>query len=321
MSNKILVTDSLFIKDKHVKKLEDAGFEVERLDVPKATEEELIGALKGKVGYIIGGVEKVTDKVFESGADLKAVVFTGTAVYDFVTGHNEATKKGIAIANAPYFNAISVAEFGMSMTLLMCRDLIGLARGGNKSFETTKTLASLKVGILGMGHVGNEYANMAKGMGVDRLYYFNRTQIKDIEEQKGLIYLEKDELFSTCDLIFICVAASAGKKFINEDNINSLKNGSIIISIAKEELIDMEALQKRLGSSELKAAFDEPVHNGSLSSLPLDVLYSPNESSAYNTEQTIEDTSNSAVDSMINILKNGDDNYIVNPEFRKNTKI
>ncbi len=318
MSNKILVTDSLFIKDKHVKKLEDAGFEVKRLDLPKATEEELIGALRGKAGYIIGGVEKVTEKVFESVSDLKAVVFTGTAVYDFVTGHNEATKKGIAIANAPYFNAHSVAEFGMSMTLLMCRDLIGLARGGKKSFETTNTMASLKAGILGMGHVGSEYANMAKGMGVDKLYYFNRTRREDLEEKNELIYLEKDELFSTCDLIFISVAASAGKKFINEDNINSLKNGSIIISIAMEELIDMEALQKRLVASELKAAFDEPVHDGSLSSLPVDVLYSPNESSAYNTEQTIEDTSNSAVESMINILKNGDDKFIVNTEFRKN---
>lgn len=319
MSNKILVTDSLFIKDKHVKKLEDAGFEVERLDLPKATEEELIGALRGKVGYIIGGVEKVTEKVFESVSDLKAVVFTGTAVYDFVTGHNEATKKGIAIANAPYFNAHSVAEFGMSMTLLMCRDLIGLARGGNKSFETTNTMASLKVGILGMGHVGSEYANMAKGMGVNKLYYSNRTRREDLEEKNELIYLEKDELFSTCDLIFISVAASAGKKFINEDNINSLKNGSIIISIAMEELIDMEALQKRLVAGELKAAFDEPAHDGSLSSLPVDVFYSPNEFSAYNTEQTIEDTSNSAVESMINILKNGDDKFIVNTEFRKNT--
>lgn len=318
MSNKILVTDSLFIKDKHVKKLEEAGFEVERLDLPKATEEQLMEALKDKTGYIIGGVEKVTDKVFESAAQLKCVVFTGTAVYDFVVGHDVATKKGIAIANAPYFNANSVAEFGMSMSLLMCRDMIGLARGGNKSFETTNTMASLKVGILGMGHVGSEYANMAKGMGVDKLYYFNRTRREDLEEKNELIYLEKDELFITCDLIFVCVAASAGKKFINKDNINSLKNGSIIISIAMEELIDMEALQKRLATGELKAAFDEPIHDGSLSSLPLDVLYSPNESSAYNTEQTIEDTSNSAVKSMINILKSGDDKFIVNPEFREN---
>lgn len=55
MSNKILVTDSLFIKAKHVKKLEVAGYVVERLDKPNATEDELCEAVKGKVGYILGG--------------------------------------------------------------------------------------------------------------------------------------------------------------------------------------------------------------------------------------------------------------------------
>ncbi len=318
MSNKVLVTDSLFIKEKHVKKLEDAGFEVERLDVPKATEDELIEALKGKVGYIIGGVEKVTDKVFGSIDKLKAVVFTGTAVYDFITGYDMATKKGIAIANAPYFNAHSVAEFGMTMSLSMTRDLIGLVRGGSKKFETTNTMSSMVVGILGLGHVGSEFAKMAKGMGVDKLHYSNRTRRKDLEKEYELIYLDKEELFSKCDLIFISISSSAGKKYITKENINSLKKGSIIVSIAMAELLDMEALFDRLSKGEIKAAFDEPIHDNKLSNLPIDILYSPNESSAYNTAQTIEDTSNSAVDSMINILKNGNDKFIVNPEFRKN---
>ena len=54
MKGKILVTDSLFIFDEHVNKLEAAGFEVERLDKPEVTERELIEAIKGKVGYISG---------------------------------------------------------------------------------------------------------------------------------------------------------------------------------------------------------------------------------------------------------------------------
>lgn len=40
MKKSILVTDSLFILDKHVRRLEAAGFDVERLDKPKATERE-----------------------------------------------------------------------------------------------------------------------------------------------------------------------------------------------------------------------------------------------------------------------------------------
>lgn len=49
------MTDSLFIAPDHVLQLEEAGYEVERLDKPKATEAELVAAIKGKVGYILGG--------------------------------------------------------------------------------------------------------------------------------------------------------------------------------------------------------------------------------------------------------------------------
>ncbi len=50
---KILVTDSLFIGPAHVARLEQAGMRVTRLDLPKATEVELIEALQGKDGYIL----------------------------------------------------------------------------------------------------------------------------------------------------------------------------------------------------------------------------------------------------------------------------
>jgi len=65
MSNKILITDTLFITDEHVKRIEEAGYEITRLKKANATEDELISALKGKVGYILGGIEKVTDKVID----------------------------------------------------------------------------------------------------------------------------------------------------------------------------------------------------------------------------------------------------------------
>lgn len=319
MSNKILVTDSLFIKAKHVKILEDAGFEVERLDVPKATEDELIASLKGKTGYIIGGVEKVTDKVFDSAEQLKAVAFTGTAALDFIPGNKTATKKGIAIANAPYFNAHSVAEFGITMSLAMTRNLIGLGRGSDKKFETNKTLSELKIGVLGLGHVGLEFIIMARGLGAKNISYFNRTKNTEIENKHGIKYLSKERLFKDCDLIFISISSEAGNKFVNKGNIDSMNKGSILVSIAHAGLIDTDALFTRLKSGEIRAALDEPLSDMKLKKLPLDVLYTPNESTAYNTSQNIEETSNSAVNSMINILKNGDDKFIVNPDFRKNT--
>lgn len=80
----ILITDSLFIFPEHENMLKNAGYEVERLDKPNATEEELISAIKGKTGYILGGIEKVTDKVLEAADQLKVIIFTGSDWLDFI---------------------------------------------------------------------------------------------------------------------------------------------------------------------------------------------------------------------------------------------
>jgi phosphoglycerate dehydrogenase-like enzyme len=73
----ILITDSLFIFPEHEQQLKDAGYEVVRLDKPDATEAELCEAVKGKVGYILGGIEHVTQKVIDAADELKAIAFTG----------------------------------------------------------------------------------------------------------------------------------------------------------------------------------------------------------------------------------------------------
>ncbi len=50
MRQRILVKDSLFIFDKHVKRMQEAGFEVERLDKTTASKVEMMTALKDKQG-------------------------------------------------------------------------------------------------------------------------------------------------------------------------------------------------------------------------------------------------------------------------------
>ncbi len=73
MKGKILITDSLFIFKQHEELIKGAGYDIERLDAPEATEEQLVEAIKGKVGYILGGIEKVTEKVVEAADELKVI--------------------------------------------------------------------------------------------------------------------------------------------------------------------------------------------------------------------------------------------------------
>src|ERR1700722_10472045 len=122
MTKKILVTDSLFIFDTHVKQLEAAGFGVERLDKPSASEGELIAALNGKHGYILGGIEQVTKPVIDGAKDLEAIAFTGSGYTEFIPAHEEATRRGIAISAAIGGNALDVAEFTIGLLFEMVRN-------------------------------------------------------------------------------------------------------------------------------------------------------------------------------------------------------
>ena len=107
MKGTILVTDSLFVFPEHEKVLRDAGYEIERLDKAEATEDELVHSIKGKVGYILGGIEKVTEKVIDAADSLKVIAFTGSDALSFIPAHQKATEHGITITTTPGANSYS----------------------------------------------------------------------------------------------------------------------------------------------------------------------------------------------------------------------
>ncbi len=306
MSNKILVTDSLFILDEHVKQLEAAGYAVERLDKPQATEDELRSAIKGKVGYILGGIEKVTDAVIGSADELKAITFTGTAWKFFIPGHEKATQKGVAIANAPHANANAVAEWAFATMLAMTRNLFVLGRTGDQSFKTAKSLEELQIGIVGLGHIGTRLAEMCTKVGAKKVVYWNRTE-KDVPYEK----MELEELLQTSDVVLVCLASQAGSGWLNETKLNTMKDGAIVTCLT-DKLVDEEALLAELQTNRLRAFLDSTPKLDGYKDLTLDVFYCSNETAAYNTFAANKLASDWATTSIINLLQTGKDSHKVN---------
>jgi len=311
MSKKILVTDSLFIFDEHIKQLRDAGYEVERLDQPNASEEELCEAIKGKVGYILGGIEKVTDKVIESADQLRAVVFTGTAWKGFVLGHELATKKGIAIANAPHANAGSVAEWAIAGALAMTRNLFALGRTGDKTFQTTYSLNELIVGIVGLGHIGSQLAELFKSAGAKEVVYWSHSK-----KQSSFKRLELNDLLKTSDIVCFCVSADAGHGWLDKDKMTLLKDGALLTCLT-DDVLNEDDLLKELKSERIRAFLDWTPKDKGYKNLPLDIFYCSNESTAYNTHAANKLASDWATQSLLNLLSSGKDKHLVNPGYKK----
>jgi D-3-phosphoglycerate dehydrogenase / 2-oxoglutarate reductase len=306
--NKILITDSLFIFPEHEQRLRDAGYEPVRLDKPSASEADLAEAVKGKVGYIIGGIESVTKPVLGAADQLKAIAFAGTGWQGFIPAWEYATEKGISISNAPSGNAPEVAEWGIAAMMAMQRNLFSLGPQGKEKFTTVKGLSQLEVGVVGLGNIGREFAERATGLRARQVSYWSRE--KKTDEYK--YYDELDNLLSSADIVFLCVGDDAGQNFIDQRRIGLMKDGALLVSIIHKGIFDEDALYERLAKGTLRAAFDVVKDVERFRGLPSNIWYGSNGTAAYNVDSAHRRVSDMATNSILNLLKDGSDQYKVN---------
>jgi phosphoglycerate dehydrogenase-like enzyme len=311
MAKQILITDTMFIFPEHEEKLKKAGFEIQRLNGPNITEEELVAAIKGKSGYILGGDEKITNKVIDSADKLEAIVFTGADWRNFITAHELATSKGIKIANAPGANTDAVAEYTLALMLSMTRDLFELGKTGSKTFETTNSIFSSSVGIVGLGHIGQKLVEMLKGIGVKDIYYYSFNRKPELESGLGIKYLSFDELLSTCDIISLHTSKETGEGYFGKGQLGKMKNDSLLIDASFNTAINRDDLYNELKNGRIRAALDHAVDER-FKELPLSIFFNSNAHTAYNTKQANGLVSDMVTQSIINILNNGMDQYVDN---------
>jgi len=311
MSNTVLITDHLFIFDEHVQRLQQAGLSVERLDVPQASEEELCEAIKGKIGYILGGTEKVTPAVIDAADELKAIAFTGTDWEGFIPGYAQATEKGILISNTPGANAYSVAEYTVMLILMLLRRPLELGSTGTSKFVTTGSILDARIGIVGMGRIGELVARMLIGMGATDVVYWSRQAKPALQEELGIRFMPLEELVETADVITTHVPSSAGE-VLTKDLLRTTKEGVVLVNTGAQETYNHDALYDLLIDQKARAAFDFPIEETRFEKLTADVWFYSNVTTAYNTHEAAQLASDMATESLINLLATGQDDYRVN---------
>lgn len=319
MKPSILVTDSLFILPNHVARLEREGFQVQRLDKLKATEEELIEAVRSCRGYILGGIEQVTAPVIASADELQAICFTGSGYSEFVPAHEEATRRGIAITAAKGANAVDVAEFTIGMLLEIARHF-PLLRTRNElkgnSFCTARRLQGQTVGVIGYGRIGREVARLCQAFGMKVLVHSRQAELG---LPTGMEAVTKEALVQRSDIVTVHTNKTHGNHVLTGGDVLSLKKGTIVLNAAFPEAVDCRALLERVAAQEIRAAFDlRPP--GDLSAYHPDFLTYSNSQAGFNTTEAIQETSDRCTKSIINLLLNGNDTDVVNPDFKRYRK-
>ncbi|CAN5184554.1 hypothetical protein BH09PAT3_BH09PAT3_1570 [soil metagenome] len=311
MSNTILVTDKLFIFDDQVRQLQEAGFSVERLDRSQATEEELCEAIKGKVGYIVGGTERITPAVIAAADELRAIALTNDMWQETIPAYPQATERGILISNAPGANAYSVAEYTLTLILMMLRRPLELGSTGTSKFITTGSSVDARVAIIGMGKIGELVARMLVGIGATDIVYWNRQAKPELHEELGIRFMPLDELVSTADVITTHVPSTAGE-VLDKDLLKTTKPGVVLVNTGSEATYNNDALYDLLIDQKARAAFDFPIDENRFEKLTADTWFYSNAWAGYNTHEAAQIASDMAALSLINLLTTGQDDFRVN---------
>jgi len=277
---------------------------------PCASEDELSEALVEKVGYILGGMERVTAKVIERCDKLRAIAFTGSDYRGFIPGTEQALARGITISDCPGANSDSVAELAIAGFLTLSRGLFEIGRLGDKAFLTTKSIPDFKFVIVGMGPLGQSIAQKLRALGAKSIAYENRTRYPEHEQRLEMSFQSLEDLFSECNAIFLATASARGAGYINGSHLERLQPGSIISDCSFEGAMEPKACLSALQNKRCKIFQDSKLADPMFDAIPPSDLYWTN-NTGYNTESALSRVSDIVTESIINMLKAGGDQYRV----------
>ena len=172
-----------------------------------------------------------------------------------------AKKRGIAVTNTPEVLSDATAEIGILLILGACRrasEGIESAREGGWKWSADyligKQLTGTRLGILGMGRIGQKIANIARSLGMV-IHYHNRSKLSEDKEQGAVYHDNIKSLFSVSDVLSICCPATKEtENMINKETVEYFPKGAVITNVARGDIVDDEALIDALNRRKIYAA-------------------------------------------------------------------
>lgn len=254
---KILILDgfTLFQKDLDVAVFENYGEIIYR---DRTTRDEL--------KHVDHSIEVIITNKCPIGADDLALFPNLTLILVSATGYNivdvQACKeKGIQVSNVPNYGTFSVAQHALAM-LLNYSNQVDLHEKSVKRGEWSTnqdwsyTLSPIRewhgktLGIIGMGNIGQAFANMAESLGMQVKYH--HTKDLHLLNRK---FVGIHELASTSDVISLhCPLTEKTDKMVNSEFLSRMKSSSILINTSRGGLIHPLDLKSALVSGQISAA-------------------------------------------------------------------
>ncbi len=222
---------------------------------------ELLEAIRGMDGVISTATEKIDGEVLDAAGDDLKVVANMAVGYDNIDVR-AARERGVVVTNTPGVLDETTADVAFMLMLAAARRLgegERLLRAGKWEWWGPKQLRGLdvwgkKLGILGLGRIGQAVARRAKGFGMEILYH-NRSRNGSAEKELGARYLELRDLLSESDFISIHTPLTdETRHLIGAEELESMKPGAVLVNSSRGPVVDEGALADALENGRIFAA-------------------------------------------------------------------
>ena len=254
---KILITRKLIkdSEDKAVKTFEP----ILNINDELYSQSKIIEMSKGCDGILSSLTDKMDKQTIDKLPDSIKIISNFAVGFGNID-LDAAKKRGIAVTNTPEVLSDATAEIGVLLILGACRraaEGIEAAREGGWKWSADyligKQLTGTRLGILGMGRIGQKIAKIAKSLGMV-IHYHNRSKLK-VEKEDGAIYHDNiKSLFSVSDVLSICCPATKEtENMINKETVEYFPKGAIITNVARGDIIEDEALIDALNRRKIYA--------------------------------------------------------------------
>ena len=186
---------------------------------------------------------------------------------------DKCAEEGIVVFNTPGANANAVKEQVIAAMLLASRDLIGgnkwvadnaedpdIAKATEKAKKAFagQEIKGKKLGVIGLGAIGQLVANAAVALGMEVYGYDPYVSVKaawNLSSEVKYISDVKD-IYKECNYITVHVPAlDSTKGMINKEAFDLMQDGTVIINCARDVLVDGAAIGEALSLEELRLMF------------------------------------------------------------------
>ncbi len=215
-------------------------------------EDELCSKIKNISVLGIRSKTMVTARVLENANRLMTIgaFCIGTNQIDL----KEATKRGVAVFNAPYSNTRSVVELVIGEIIILIRktaEKSAMMHQGkwDKSATGSFEIRGKKLGMIGYGNIGSQLSVLAESLGM-KVYYYDR------EEKLGLGNAIKcksmKELLETSDVVSLHVdGRKENINLIGKHEFDLMKKGVIFLNLSRGHVVDIAALKENILSGKV----------------------------------------------------------------------